>query len=147
MSGPDDGLTARQSAAVAALLGCKTIAAAAKRSKVAESTLRRWLTGDRQFQRAYRAARRAVMDATIGRVQQAAGAAVDALERNLTCGRPGDEIRAALGMLDHASRGLEVGDLLERVEELERLAAGGGGDGAAPQATRPAGGPAPDDGD
>jgi hypothetical protein len=133
MSAPDDGLTARQQAAISALLTAKTLAAAAKTAKVGEATLRRWLTSDTGFQRAYRAARRAVMDGVIGRVQQAAARAVDALERNLKCGRPGDEIRAALGVLDLATRGLEVGDLLERVEELERLAAGEG-DHAAPEA-------------
>ena len=105
---------------------------AARQAKVGEATLRRWLSADAVFQKAYRVARRAVMEGVIGRVQRVAGDAVDALERNLTCGRPGDEIRAALGVLDLATRGLEIGDLLERVEELERLAAGGAD--AAPEA-------------
>jgi hypothetical protein len=121
MSGSRDSLTSRQQAAIAALLTERTHAQAATKAKVAEQTLRRWLTKDQNFVAAYRAARRTVMDGVIGNLQQSASKAVDTLERNLTCGRPGDEIRAALGVLDHASRGLEVGDLLERVEELERL--------------------------
>jgi hypothetical protein len=125
MSASDDGLTTRQQAAISALLTAKTLAAAAKSAKVGEATLRRWLASDGAFLRAYREARRAVMDGVIGRVQHAAGKAVATLEMNLRCGRPGDEIRAALGILDFATRGLEVGDLLERVEELERVAAGG----------------------
>ncbi|HJZ94806.1 MAG TPA: hypothetical protein VKE40_28325 [Gemmataceae bacterium] len=121
MSGSSDSLTPRQHAAIAALLTERNHAKAAKKAKVAEQTLRRWLATDRAFVAAYRDTRRTVMDAVIGNLQQTAAKAVAALERNLTCGRPGDEIRAALGVLVHASRGLEVGDLLERVEELERL--------------------------
>jgi hypothetical protein len=146
MSGSDDALTPRQHAAIAALLTAKTFAAAAKKANASEASLRRWLTSDVAFQRAYRAARRVVTESAIARVQRGADKAVDALERNLRCGRPADEIRAALGMLDLATRGLEVGDLLERVEDLERLASGEGDD-AAPQATRPPGGPTPDGGD
>ena len=126
----DDTVTPRQHAAITALLTTKTIAAAAKRAKVGEATLRRWLTYDEAFQRAYRAIRRAMLDGVIGRLQRAGTEAVDALERNLKCGRPGDEIRAALGILDHATRGLELGDLLERVQELERLVTEGASDAA-----------------
>jgi len=121
MSGSNDSLTPRQHAAIAALLTERTHATAAKKAEVAEQTLRRWLATDARFVATYRAARRTVMDAVIGNLQQVASKAVDTLEKNLTCGRPADEIRAALGVLAHASRGLEIGDLLERVEELERL--------------------------
>jgi len=121
MSGSSDSLSPSQHAAIAALLAERTHAKAAKKAKVAEQTLRRWMATDEEFLAAYRSARRTVMDAVIGNLQQTASKAVATLERNLTCGRPGDEIRAALGVLHHASRGLEVGDLLERVEELERL--------------------------
>jgi hypothetical protein len=148
MTAPDDSLSPRQHAAISALLTAKSITEAATRAKVAEATLRRWLTADLAFQRAYRAARRAVMDGVIGRVQQVAVKAVTALERHLNAkgGRPADQIRAALGILDFATRGLEVGDLLERVEELERLATGEGG-GEAPQAAGQAGRATPDNGD
>lgn len=74
------------------------------------------------------------MDAVVGRLQQAGGAAVDALVRNLTCGKPAAEIRAAVAVLDHAGRGLELGDLLERVEELEQLLDQGETDAPPPKA-------------
>jgi hypothetical protein len=57
----------------------------------------------------------------VGRLQRSAGKAVEALERNLDCGHPGGEIRAALGILDHAVKAVELIDLAERVEELEPL--------------------------
>jgi hypothetical protein len=134
MTGSDNPLTQRQHAAIAALLTERTLAQAAKKARVAETTLRRWLGSDEGFLRAYRAARRALMDTVIGRLQQTAAVATDALKRNLTCGRPGDEIRAAVAVLDHATRGLELGDLIERVEELERLMSGWSGDAAPPPA-------------
>src|SRR5262245_13876211 len=49
--------------------------------------------------------------------------AVEALERSLTCGQPGNELRAALGVLGHAVKAVEALDLAERVEELEHLLA------------------------
>src|SRR6476469_6684325 len=106
MSGPTNTLTPRQHAAVAALLTERTHALAAEKARVAEQTLRRWLATDHNFLTAYRAARRAVMDGVTGRLQQAGAAAVDALERNLTCGKPADEVRAAVAALAHAARGL-----------------------------------------
>jgi hypothetical protein len=121
MSGSNDTLTPRQNAAIAALLTERTHAEAAAKAKVAEQTLRRWLATDIKFLAAYRAARRAIMDTVVGKLQTVASKAVESLERNLTCGKPGDEIRAAIGVLDHAAKGLEVSDLMERVEELERL--------------------------
>jgi hypothetical protein len=120
MSGSNDTLTARQHAAIAAMLSEPTLLQAAKRAHVGEATLRRWMHLP-SFVAAYRSARRQVMDQVIGGLQRVAGEAVKTLERNLTCGRPGVEIRAALGVLDCAAKGLQVGDLLDRVEEIERL--------------------------
>jgi hypothetical protein len=129
---PTDPLAPRQHQAITALLTERTQADAAAKAEVAEQTLRRWLATDRAFLAAYRAARRQVMDGVIGRLQQAGAAAVDALERNLTCGKPADEVRAAVAVLGHAARGLEVADLLERVEDLERLLEKGEDDAPSP---------------
>ncbi|HEX3152954.1 MAG TPA: hypothetical protein VHR66_33085 [Gemmataceae bacterium] len=145
MSVPDDRLTARQHAAIAALLTCKTIKSAASNARVGEATLRRWLSNE-AFKEAYRAARRGVMDGVISQLQQAAKKAVGTLERFLgpKNGRAADQIRAAIAVMDFATRGLEVGDLLARVEELERLAATEGApDAAAPPEAGQAGATTP----
>jgi hypothetical protein len=47
----------------------------------------------------------------------------ETLERNLTCGHPGSEIRAALGILDNAVKAVELMDVVERVDQLEKLIA------------------------
>src|SRR5262249_27241768 len=103
-----------------ALLTEPTHAAAATKAGVSEATLHRWLRLP-EFQAAYRQARRSIVETAIGRLQQATGKAVEALERNLACQHPGSEIRAALGILDHAVKAVELLDVIERVEELEHL--------------------------
>jgi hypothetical protein len=113
-------LNRKQETLIAALLTEPTHAAAATKAGVSEATLHRWLRLP-EFQTAYRQARRSIVETAIGRLQQTTGKAVEALERNLACGHPGNEIRAALGILDHAVKAVELLDVVERVEELERL--------------------------
>ena len=114
----------QQEAAIAALLAEPTIEAAAARVGIGEATLRRWLAAP-PFRDEYRAARRQVVEAAIGRLQATATGAVDALARNLACGVPAVEVGAAKAILDQATRAVELLDLVERVERLEaRLAAG-----------------------
>lgn len=119
-SGADDGLAPAQHRAVVNLLNCKTIAKAAKKTGVAEWTIRRWLRKDAKFLAAYRAARREVVEAAVGRLQKATAAAVATLERNLNCGRPGDEIRASATILEFAIRGGELADLREQLNEAQQ---------------------------
>jgi len=109
----------KQEALIAALLTEPSHASAAARAGVSEATLHRWLRLP-DFQAAYRLARRGVVETAIGRLQQATGKAVDALERNLTCGQAGSEIRAALGILAQALKAVELIDLVGRIEELKR---------------------------
>jgi len=105
--------------ALAALLSEPTIAAAATKAGIGESTLLRWMA-ETDFKARYRAARRQVVEGAIGRLQQAATLAVDALTRNLTCGTPAVEVGAARTILDQATKAVELVDLAERVEALER---------------------------
>ena len=95
-----------------------TIESAAKQADIGESTLRRWLA-EPEFKAKYRAARRQVVEAAIGRLQSVATKAVDALERYLSCGIPAVEVGAAKSVLDQAIKAVELVDLVERVEALE----------------------------
>lgn len=113
-------LTPKQELAIAALLQERSIADAARACGLDERTLRRWLA-DPAFAAAYRLARRQVVEAAIGRLQQAAGQAVEVLQASLQAVKPGDRIRAALGILDRAVAGVELADLATKVEELEQL--------------------------
>jgi hypothetical protein len=94
MKGHGQKLNRKQEALIAALLTEPTHAGAAAKAGVCEATLHRWLRLS-EFQAAYRQARRGIVEAAIGRLKQTTGKAVEALDRNLTCGQAGNEIRAA----------------------------------------------------
>lgn len=121
---------------IAALLSEPTHQAAAEKAGISQATLSRWLA-DPEFQYAYRVARRSVVEFAIGQLQSACGKAVEALVRNLEAARASDQIRAALGILEHANKGLETFDLVARLNEalsqLEGLRVERGeGDSASP---------------
>jgi hypothetical protein len=107
-------------ALIAALLTEPTHAAAAAKAGVSEATAQRWLRKP-GFVAAYRAARRAVVEAAVGRLQQVAAEAVEVLRRNMGCGNPAVEVRAAALVIEKAVSGVELIDLATRVEELERM--------------------------
>ena len=109
----------KQEAAIAALLTERMHADAAAKAGISEATLQRWFR-DFGFIAAYRAARRQIVEGGIGRVQRVFGEAVDTLRRNLTCGTPSAEIRAAATILEQAVKGVELADLVVEVEELKR---------------------------
>jgi hypothetical protein len=114
--------------AVEALLTETSVEAAADKVGVSRRTLHRWLARP-DFRRLYRRARADVLETAVARLQQAAGLAVDTLVKHLAAEKPGDSIRAADLILQHAMRGAELLDLAWRVEELERLLRGESDDG------------------
>ncbi len=120
--GHGDKLNRKQEQAIAALLSASSIKAAADVCGMAEVTLWRWLQLP-DFQAAYRAARRQVVERAVSELQAACGEAVEALKRNLTCENPAVEIRAAQIILEQGIKGVELMDLQERVERLEVLLA------------------------
>ncbi len=105
---------------LAALLQHSTVAAAAKASRISERSIFRWLQRD-DFQQRYRAAQRAVVDGAIGELQSATVEAVQTLRRNLTCGNAFAENTAAQTILAQSLKAIEVQELQQRVEALEKL--------------------------
>jgi hypothetical protein len=112
VKGHGQKLTSRQEALIAALLTEPTHAAAATKAGISEATLYRWLQLS-AFHSAYRRARRALVEAAVGRLQAATGQAVASLVAVARQGRrDGDRVRAAIALLDHAWRGLANADVL-----------------------------------
>src|SRR5262245_23578840 len=105
--------------AVVALLEHATIGRAAASVGIDESTMRQWL-GRAGFTHLYRRARRQLVEAALGRLQQAMAQAVDALTRNLACGHPGTEVRAAAVLLQQGTAAVELYDVEDRLARLER---------------------------
>ncbi len=104
--------------AILTLLTHPTIPEAAAACGVGEATLWRWLQ-EPEFAERYRAARRQVVEGAIASLQQTATEAATTLKRNLSCGTPSVEVRAALAILEQAIKGAELLDLAERVAALE----------------------------
>lgn len=107
--------------AITALLGCPTFEAAATLLRIDVSTLRRWMR-DEAFQEAYRDARKRLMETSITRLQQVSERAVATLEKNLTCGQPATEVRAAVAVLEYAGKGYKQLNLEDRLLALEEAA-------------------------
>ncbi len=110
--------TTNKEKALAALLESPSIAEAAKKCALSQETLYRYLR-EKEFVSDYREARRQVVENSITQLQQASGEAVETLRRNLSCSNPQAEIRSAQIILDNAFKGVELVDILERLEQIE----------------------------
>ena len=102
-----ESVGAQQADAIAALLLAPRPEIAAAMVGIDGAVLRRWLE-DPRFRARYRAARRAALEDVVGRLQQLAAGAVEALARNLTCGVPAVEVEAARMVLAHALPGADA---------------------------------------
>lgn len=118
-------LSSYQERAVAGLLSTRTIADAAAAAGVSSRTLERWLAENDEFVAEYRAARRRVVEGAVSRLQDATTEAVECLVKNLDCGSPSTEVRAALGILDQSIKAVEVYELESRLAALEAREEGG----------------------
>jgi hypothetical protein len=116
------GLSAREAAAVEALLQQPTIARAAASVGVHERTLRRWMATP-AFRTALLEARRAAFGQAIGLTQWYAAMAVATLVKvmNDPASPAHCRISAAAVLLRFGREGLELDDLADRVEALERV--------------------------
>lgn len=104
--------------ALIALLESQSIVEASIKSGLSQETLYRYLR-DKDFLKDYRAARRATVENAITQIQRATAEAVETLQRNLHCENPAVEVRAAQIILETAVKGVELVDVIERLEILE----------------------------
>jgi len=81
-----NGLTTRQDRALMALLESPSIAAAARKAEVGESTLRQWLREDEDFQAMLRLIRHETLSHVTTRLQQEAEKALDKASKMLAAG-------------------------------------------------------------
>lgn len=114
----DNGATPKQEAVISALLSSPTLKDAAEAVGISTPTLYRMMQRP-AFQKEYRAARRQLVEHTIGELQGATTEAVATLRRALTCGDARTEVRAAQIIIGLSVKGLELLDMEERLETLE----------------------------
>jgi hypothetical protein len=113
-------LTAKQERVLVLLLSEPTIQEAAKKARVNERTLFRWLA-EPAFAAAYRRARRAAVTKAVSRLQYAAAAAVGAVVRLMADGGvpPAVRLAAARTVLEMSLRGVALEDFEQRLCALE----------------------------
>jgi hypothetical protein len=124
LKGSEQKLSSKQEKAIVALLANETLKDAAKQAGISEPTLWRYMQ-DAAFMSAYKTARRQAYEQGIGRLQSLMSDAVAALEKNLTCGKPEAENRAAQIIIEHSTKGIEIMELIERVDALDKAVKGG----------------------
>lgn len=115
-------LTAKQEAAISALLSSSTIKDAAKLAGVGEATIFRWLQ-QQDFQTAYREARKQSVNHAIAQLQRACSEAVGTLRAVMKdeASPPSSRVSAAKAVLETSIKAVELEELIGRVEELEEL--------------------------
>jgi DNA-binding MurR/RpiR family transcriptional regulator len=125
MRGHGAKLPRKKQQTIAALIEHPTIKKAAEAAGIGEATLFRWMQ-DKAFQRAYRQAKRQVVQQAITKLQRSSGEAVEVLRKimNDSTKPPGPRVTAARTILDMAVRVVELEDLESRVEEIERKLGG-----------------------
>jgi DNA-binding transcriptional MerR regulator len=111
--------------AVAALLSQRNIEEAARAVGVTPSTLLRWQKIP-EFRDEYRRARREVVSQAVAWLQQSTGFATSAILKLMSDPNVPPAVRLRAAELVHAlsNKGIELEDLLERLEALEKAAAG-----------------------
>lgn len=114
------GLSPAQAHGVAAVLGTRSLEDAAKLAGVTTRTIRRWCSLP-AFQAALVTSRRQTFMQALDELRVAASEAVGALRRIVTNPETpaGVVVQAAHAILTHAFRGVELQDVLERIQALE----------------------------
>lgn len=128
MQSPGKNLTAKQERALVALLNCGTIKEASEECRVNETTLWRWLQLE-EFQVRYRAARRQVVEHAIAQMQQDCSAAAKTLRTvaDDASAPASSRVAAARAIIENAIKGVELGDLEDRIKRLEETLIANGG--------------------
>ncbi len=114
-------LTPGQEAAIAALIGSPTYAAAAQAAGVGERTLRRWINSDPQFRRRLHQARSAVFDQAVRLLYLAspkAAGVLDGIAQDDAAPKTA-RVSAARALLHYSCRGRELADVDARLDMLE----------------------------
>jgi hypothetical protein len=111
----------KKEAAILALLTSRTVEEAARVARVGTRTLYRWMK-EREFDAAYREAKRAAFSQSTARLHQMSTAAVTTLGKVMIDPNtpPATKVRAADSVLKYTAKAIELEDLGARVSDLER---------------------------
>ena len=121
----NDGLTPGQERAIRTMLTARSIAAAARAAEVGESSLRRWLRQDENFQTKLRGLREEALSQSALKLQNGVPEAVETLYRLIARDQGVEPGRASLvrTALEFAYRSSVYNDVMERLKIVEKQAA------------------------
>jgi transposase-like protein len=121
MTGHGQKLSRKKEQAIASLLSQPSIGGAAKKVGIGEKTLFRWLQLD-EFKRAYKTARRQVIDQTIAQIQSVMSEAVQTLLSVMADSTTpaSAKVSAARALLDIGFKVVEIEELENRIEKIEK---------------------------
>ncbi len=110
----------KREVAIEALLTEPTVEAAARVSKVSARTIRRWLKDDADFVASYRAARRQIFEAAIGRLVSLCAKAVEQIEAIFNDPKAPRTVKLnACRIVFEQVRASQADDLEERLQQIE----------------------------
>ncbi len=117
-----DGLTPSQERAIRALLTARSVAAAARQANVGQSTLRRWLREDDNFQNQFRQYRQEALSHAALILQLGAADAAWIMRELIRTNAPVDRTRVSLirTAIEYAFRSAVYLDIIDRVKALEK---------------------------
>jgi hypothetical protein len=123
MTGHGEKFIRKKELAIAALLTCPTLPAAAASCGISESTLRRWLQNE-TFSRRYRRERTRVLETAVNLLRQKSLASVETLASMAESKESPANVRvtAARAVIELAIKGAEMQDLEARIDDLEQMA-------------------------
>jgi hypothetical protein len=125
MSGHGEKKSRKLDQFIAALLAYPSLEGAAQSVGIGIATAGRWMKDPAVVER-YRAARRDAMQHALARLEQAASASVECLMDVQSQGSSESaRVSAARCILETALRVVELNDVQERIEKLERIAKAG----------------------
>jgi hypothetical protein len=123
MSGHGEKFGRRKELAIASLLASGTLAEAAAKCRIAQSTLRRWLE-NREFSRRYQLERSRMLESAVNTLRREATAAAQTLATISADEKApvSSRVSAARSVLDLVLRATELVDIEARIVELEKAA-------------------------
>ena len=116
-------LTRRQAVVIQLLISEKTLCAAAERAGIARSTLYRWLRADPNFKAELQRQVRDHTEQAAIELKSSLGAAVGVLRSLLSSDNDSLKLRAAVEILAHCTKFIELEEVQDRLDALEAKAA------------------------
>lgn len=111
--------TDRRFRVIPIILGAKNVSEGVKNAKISRDTFYEYLK-DPIFKAEFVRQRKEIVDLAMHELKTAAGEAVAVLRKLLGARQEGVRLRTALGMLEHISKLIQIEELEERIEALER---------------------------